>query len=121
MAPAEVRFAGNYIHDNHGAGLDLLLLNGGDVSSNVIHDNVGVQVSLDNATSVTLEQNFIYNTSEAQFFTNGLPAVSIELTNGAYTLANPLNQNRIQNNIVLYGSINLLYSNLGTGRACRTR
>ncbi len=110
-----VRFAGNYIHDNYGAGLDLLLLNVGDISANVIHDNTGAQVELDNATAVTVEQNFIYNTSETQFFTDGVPAVSIELTNGSYALSNPLNQDRIQNNIVLFGSINLQYSNLGTG------
>jgi len=110
-----VRFADNFIHDNYGAGLDLLLLNGGDVSANVIHDNTGVQVALDNTTGVTIEQNFIYNTSETQFFTNGVPAVSIELTNGQYTLSNPLDQDRVQNNIVVSGSINLQYSNVGSG------
>lgn len=111
----EVTFTGNYIHDNYGAGLDLLLVNGAEVNTNVIHDNTGVQVALDNATGVTVEQNFIYNTSETQFFTGGMPAVSIELTNGTYALSNPLDQDRIQNNIVLFGSINLQYSNLGSG------
>jgi hypothetical protein len=112
---AGVIFSGNYIHDNYGVGLDLLLLNGGDVHANVIHDNTGVQVALDNTTGVTIEQNFIYNTAETRFFTKGAPAVSIELTNGQYSLSNPLNQDRIWNNIVLAGSINLQYSNLGSG------
>jgi hypothetical protein len=116
---AEVNFSGNYIHDNHGAGLDMLLVDGGDVSTNVIHDNTGVQVALDNATGVTIEQNFIYNTSETQFYTKGAPAVSIELTNGQYALSNPLDEDRIQNNIVLFGSINLQYSNVGSGAGMR--
>ena len=66
-----VSFNGNFVHDNYGIGIELVLVDTASASANLVHDNTGANVALDNATHVTVNQNFIYNTGETAYFTNG--------------------------------------------------
>jgi parallel beta-helix repeat protein len=92
----------NLIYENFGEGIAFTMSDRGLIRQNEVRDNFSVNIYLDNATNTTVERNLAYSLYRAQFFRFNAPANGIAMANeGIYDGSNPLNNNRIVNNIVL--------------------
>lgn len=105
----------NLIYENYGEGIAFTMSDRGLILQNEVRDNFSVNIYLDNATNTAVERNVTYSLYKPQFFRFNAPANGIAMANeGIYDGSNPLNNNRIVNNIVLntrrginYGSYEL--------------
>jgi hypothetical protein len=109
----------NAVYENYGEGIDFSLDDGGLASGNSLHDNYSVEMYLDNATHVTLRQNWIYTNHESGYYRNwgGVtgPATSIQVANERYTDSNPCNYDTIINNIATGGTWGFNYGSYKNG------
>ncbi len=91
----------NLVYENYGEGIGYVMSDQGLASQNEARDNYSVNIYLDNATNITVERNLVYSHYVLQFFRSDAPANGISMANEAgYDGSNPLNHNRIVNNIV---------------------
>jgi len=105
----------NLIYENYGEGIAFTMSDRGLIAQNEVRDNFSVNIYLDNATNTAVERNLVYSLYKPQFFRFNAPANGIAMANeGIYAGSNPLNNNRIVNNIILnarrgvnYGSYEL--------------
>jgi parallel beta-helix repeat protein len=117
---SNVTITNNRVYKNYGIGIDFILTKGGLAAKNVAYDNYAANLYLDNATNVTLDQNFIYTTNDQRFYwrgwpIDGQPASGIQAANEPYTISNPLDSNTIRNNIVIGGYAGFYYGSYGKG------
>jgi parallel beta-helix repeat protein len=111
---SNVTITNNRVYKNYGIGIDFILTKGGLAAKNVVYDNYAGNLYLDNATDVTVEENFICTTNDKRFYwrgwpLDGQPAGGIQAANESYGISNPLNRNTIRNNIVIGGYAGFYY------------
>jgi len=111
---SNITITNNRVYKNYGIGIDFILTKGGLAAKNVVYDNYAANVYLDNASDVTVEQNFICTTNDKRFYwrgwpLDGQPASGIQAANEGYAISNPLNRNIIRNNVVFGGSAGFYY------------
>jgi parallel beta-helix repeat protein len=109
----------NAVYDNYGEGIDFSLDDGGLASGNSLHDNYSVEMYLDNATRVTLRQNWICTTNDTGYYRHwgGVygPATSIQVANESYAVSNPCDYDTIINNIATGGTWGFNYGSYKNG------
>ncbi|HYH07450.1 MAG TPA: right-handed parallel beta-helix repeat-containing protein [Thermoanaerobaculia bacterium] len=111
-----VQIIGNSVYENYGEGVDYIMSTSGLIADNRIRDNFSINLYLDNATDTVVERNFIHSYGYTQFYRGGDPAGGIGMANedyyeGSVQVQNPLNNNRIVNNIILRASNGIAYGN----------
>lgn len=99
------------VYSNWGEGIGMGLTKGGYVGSNRSHDNFSVDIYLDNATSVTVENNRCVNQGQTNYYRNGKPANGIGMANEWYDFANPLRYNEIKGNFLQNCPSGIYYGN----------
>jgi parallel beta-helix repeat protein len=117
---SNVTITNNRVYKNYGIGIDFILTKGGLAAKNVAYDNYAANLYLDNATNVTVDQNFIYTTNDKKFYwrggsLDGQPASGIQAANEPYSISNPVEQNTIRNNIVIGGYAGFYYGSYDKG------
>ncbi|HKR66889.1 MAG TPA: right-handed parallel beta-helix repeat-containing protein [Thermoanaerobaculia bacterium] len=91
----------NKVYRNWGEGIDFIVATGGLARGNEVFDNFSVGIYLDNAQSIVVDRNLVYNTGDTRFYRDGEPASGIGLANESYSTTKPINNLTITNNIVL--------------------
>jgi parallel beta-helix repeat protein len=117
---SNVTITNNRVYKNYGIGIDFILTKGGLAAKNVASDNYAANLYLDNATNVTVDQNFIYTTNDKKFYwrggsLDGQPASGIQAANEPYSISNLSERNTIRNNIVIGGYAGFYYGSYGKG------
>jgi parallel beta-helix repeat protein len=117
---SNVTITNNRVYKNYGIGIDFILTKGGLAAKNVVYDNYAANLYLDNASDVTIEQNFICTTNDKKFYwrgwpLNNQPAGGIQVANEPYAISNPSERNTIRNNIVVGGYAGFYYGSYGKG------
>ena len=108
---AHVTVTHNLIYENFGEGIAFTMSDQGLALQNTLRDNISANIYLDNATRVTVERNFIYGG-----YSLSSPASGIGMANeGIYGTSNPLNHNRIINNIVVSAKRGISYGSYELG------
>lgn len=69
----------NYVFENYGEGLGLLLSTGCSVTGNTVYDNYSVNIYLDANQSITVTGNKAFTTENAAFYRYSAPAIPILL------------------------------------------
>jgi hypothetical protein len=110
----------NTSYNNYGEGVGLTFADGAVISGNVVADNFSVQIYIDNSTNSTVENNFVYNTGNRQFYrryAGGFEdsAAGIQIANERYPDSKPSRNNVIRNNIVIGGNSVFAYANYDVG------
>ncbi len=110
-----VDFIDNKVYENYGEGLLQVVSHGGFVQGNTLYDNYSHNIYLDNATSTTVRNNFVYTNNKAEFRRNGYPATGITVANENYVVNRDSKDNTIVNNVVTGGVHGFYYGNYDRG------
>jgi parallel beta-helix repeat protein len=100
------KVVGNTVYNNYGEGIGCNVARGCHIAGNKVYDNFSVEVYLDNAQSALVENNFIHNTGNAEYFRTidgtARPSNALQMANEDFgTTHYLLSDNRIENNIIV--------------------
>jgi len=115
---SRVDITGNYVSENYGEGIDLVVTDRGRIIDNTVSDNFSVNIYLDNATRAVVDRNFVvtgWSAKAQQYYRGGTPAMGIHTENEKYRQQTPLNDLTITNNIVVNCRFGFSYSNSERG------
>jgi len=115
---SRVEISGNYVRENYGEGIDLVVTDRGRIVDNTVSDNFSVNIYLDNATHAVVDRNFVvtgWSPAPDRFYRGGTPAMGIHSANETYRQQTPLNELTITNNIVVHCRFGFSYSNSERG------
>jgi hypothetical protein len=104
----DVSFLNNRIVQNHQIGLELAIVRGATVAGNTMYDNE-LHLHLDNASDVTVRDNFLYRVKSKPTNTG------IQTANIDWKDSNPLRNITVRNNVILGGSFGFMYGTYGRG------
>jgi hypothetical protein len=93
----------NYIHENWGEGIDIILGQNVLIEKNILHDNYGTNIYIDTGKNVQIRKNYIYH-QNSNFNRSGLPSDSIKMANENSDATMYINNIEISNNILAIGN-----------------
>ncbi len=104
-----VSFIGNRIYDNHQIGIELAIVRGATVAGNYLSNNA-LHLHLDNASDVTVRDNFMYAPKRRLDWNTGIQSANIDWKD-----SNPLRNLTIRNNVIVGGHFGFMYGTYGRG------
>lgn len=110
-----VTITNNLIYQNNGLGLDFNGAKNIVAKSNTLHDNSGDEIQMNNVTDSTIDSNFLYESVQASAHANGSLPRGIAMANYSDISPNPLNNNKVINNIVFGSDTAFMYVEVGRG------
>ena len=110
-----VQVLNNRVYRNDGEGIVFLQSDNGLARGNEVFDNFSVGIYLDNAQYTTVDANLIYSSGDSRYFRSGYPAAGIGTANETVTVANPLTNLTITNNIIVDTRWGIYYGAYETG------
>lgn len=114
-----VTVTNNLVYENYGEGIIMGSMNGGVATHNVLHDNYSVQMYMDKSSHITYQSNLIYTTHNTEFFRYGGTANGIQMANEWNNVPNPLDSNKVLNNMVIGGRHGFYYGSYDRGGGMR--
>lgn len=117
-----VTIRGNFVRENYGEGIDLVVTDRGRIVDNTVWDNFSVNIYLDNATCATVDRNFVitgWSKDAKSFYRGGGPAMGIHAANEKYAQQNLLKELTITNNIVVHCRFGFSYTDSGVRSGLR--
>lgn len=118
MRSDHVDIIDNYVYENYGEGIDLILTDNGLIQDNKLWDNFSTNIYLDNAQFSTVDGNRVSCGSNTAFYRDGSPGGGISTANESYPdygAQNPLDSITVKNNIVLRCHYGFNYRNSEEG------
>jgi hypothetical protein len=105
-----VEMKDNYVYENYGEGIDLVVTDHGNIHGNWVSNNYSANIYLDNAQYVTVDRNFVSFT-DSGFTRGGSASHGIAVANEYYSTQNPATDITVTNNISAWCKTGFHYGN----------